>query len=408
MSLYSYGSGAGSNEQKETRPTRSLYPSNNPSSMSDGKRPSASKLFQIPVDDFEDIDNMSDMENMNFGNISSRPLETRALSLGSSSGNSSVQIKGVSMFDDKDRERLGSRNGSRDMSVEEPVNGSINVGLSRSGSSKQKEHGSMTLDNYESQAKSQSLAAAYKSYQGDLDSAVTATIRPGGSAVQAENTGANETPAYKLPPHPVQGSTVTSRWKRRGRLGLAKPRRLDPGMQSEENSQIGDGDGPGIGIGGSPPSSIDFLNGSSASIDNKTYDRLTRSPPRSMGSAISGSVDSDNPRNSYLSIDDVSIGDAEPTFNMSRLRSKNSSLVSSNNEPLRSSQGMSYEIPISNRSMDISDVSMNSNPQSRPQSPAPASATKTPAGSGMPTKTIFADEFNSAGKRTADSRSSDN
>ncbi|KAJ2887699.1 Dual-specificity kinase, spindle pole body (SPB) duplication and spindle checkpoint function [Coemansia asiatica] len=165
-----------------------------------------------------------------------------------------------------------------------------------------------------------------------------------------------------------------------------------------------------MGISISPPSSIDFINGSSASIDSsKPFDRLTRSPPRSISSAYAGNNDLDNPRNSsYLSIDEISIGDVEQTFSVSaRQRSKNTSLMSSSNEPLRSSQGTSYEIPISNRSMDISDVSMNSNSQSRSNSPDPTSATKTPVGSSIPTKTLLADEFNSTGKRTADSRGSD-
>ncbi|KAJ1827397.1 Dual-specificity kinase, spindle pole body (SPB) duplication and spindle checkpoint function [Coemansia sp. RSA 2599] len=409
MSLYSYGAGSGSKEQKDTRPARSLYPSNSSSSISDGKRPSASKLFQIPVDDFEDIDNMSDLENMNFGNIG-RPLEARTLSLGSGGNSNGAQKTGNLISGDNDRGAMGSRNSSRDMSVEEPAGEPVDMGLGRSGGKhKDKEQASMVLGKYESQSKPQSLAAAYKSYQGDQDAPLTATIKPGASAAQAESAGATETPAYKLPPHPVQGSTVTSRWKRRGRLGLAKPKRCDPGTQSEEHSQSIDGEGSGMGMGVSPPNSIDFMNGSSASIDSKPFDRLARSPPRSMGSAYAGSsIDLDSHRNSYLSVDESSIGDVEQTFNMSRMQSKNPSLMSSSNEPLRSSQGTSYEIPIANRSMDISDVSMNSNSQSRSHSPDPISATKTPVGSGVPTKTLLADEFNSTGKRTADSRGSDN
>ncbi|KAJ2832691.1 Dual-specificity kinase, spindle pole body (SPB) duplication and spindle checkpoint function [Coemansia furcata] len=209
-----------------------------------------------------------------------------------------------------------------------------------------------------------------------------------------------ETPALKPPPHPVQGSTVTTRWKRRGRLGLAKPKRNDPSLPSDESTHDGDGDGMDFSTN-SPPKSLEFLGGSSGSIDHKSSgSRRVLSPPRSYLSGYSNVDSEGSQRHSFVSMDEPA-PEFENTFYTAHSRYSKSPPDMSSGGPVDTTR-MPYESSVTNRSMDISDVSMNSNPRSRPHSPAAESAAKTPTSTGSLSRTSLNGNSGSHGKRSAE------
>ncbi|KAJ2363989.1 hypothetical protein IW150_006601, partial [Coemansia sp. RSA 2607] len=217
----------------------------------------------------------------------------------------------------------------------------------------------------------QELTSALRSYQAEQQ--------------QADSS----TPACKLPPHPVQGSTVTSRWRRRGRLGLGKPKRADPSLPDENVHSEHTGFTDEL-----MPKPIDFASGLAG---------LT-SAGRPGSSAFSGSVDSDmsrSARSSFLSVD--GLGDHDSVIS-ARLRGKNSSMASIASESLSSFPKQQQHAYVANRSMDASDVSMNSEPRSRESSPARVVGSNP---SGMSPGLMGADEINAAGKRLAAARDSD-
>ncbi|KAJ2725579.1 Dual-specificity kinase, spindle pole body (SPB) duplication and spindle checkpoint function [Coemansia sp. Benny D115] len=352
------------------------------------------------------MDSMSDLENMNFGS-KSRLAETRTLfsrsNSSSTSGTKPLDTAGSSQTEELDRPS-SSKMSSQNMSFDEPVlNGPSSGQPSTQNNS--------------------ALAATLAAQQDDHEP--TQAVSKTNTQVPGELPGAMETPAYKPPPRPLQGSTVTSRWKRRGRLGLAKPKRMDPGAQSDENTQ---------GFENEPTTAMPFAANSFDSLEfmsssSSALNKLSRSPPplplssqtRPLSSIYTGTgfdAAANSQRNSYLSMDEPA-GDADNTFQVSRPRSKNpSSMVSIGNNSYAgagyfsrgaASQGMlntDLMMSMANRSMDASDVSMTSNPKSRPQSPEPTSAGRTP-GSGDTLGAVRpnnASGLNSSGKRTAESR----
>ncbi|KAJ2787397.1 Dual-specificity kinase, spindle pole body (SPB) duplication and spindle checkpoint function [Coemansia interrupta] len=352
MSAYSYNdvSGGQSPKRLDQRPLRSLYPSGTAAT-------SSSKLFALPSDDPDNASSISDLENTNFATSmlsASTTAFTRPSNANINASRESVEMADVSppMADKTEK-----------MEKTEKL-----PGISRY----------------------QELTTALRSYQEEQ--------KAGEAAV---------TPAFKLPPHPAQGSTVTSRWKRRGRLGLAKPRRADSASQSEENLHANT-DHTGF-TDELMPAPIDFAPsaaGASAGLESSA-ERL-----RSSGTSVfTGSVESDmgrSTRSSFLSMDDHG-GEHDQTFYATRLRSKNPSMTSTASESLRAfTQQPMYA---GSRSMDASDVSMNSNPRSRSHSPDPSAATaggsaKSKPG-GVSLGVMFADEINEAGKRIARSRAAD-
>ncbi|KAJ2082656.1 Dual-specificity kinase, spindle pole body (SPB) duplication and spindle checkpoint function [Coemansia sp. RSA 988] len=224
--------------------------------------------------------------------------------------------------------------------------------------------------------------ASYRLSQTDSDLTEEANVVHGAldsarnNVTAALATSATETPAYKLPPHPkTQGSNVTTRWRRRGRLGLAKPKRAAADGRSDTN--VNDGDG----LESSPPNSLDFLAGSSGSIDQKHGGvRISRSPPRSFASGYGSieSMDSVNHHGSIGSLDDLAAADVEHTFQASRVRVAGRTVASAMNgsqetilSPANGGTAAFYESSTNGRYMDISDISTTSNPKSRPQSPEP-------------------------------------
>ncbi|KAJ1720777.1 Dual-specificity kinase, spindle pole body (SPB) duplication and spindle checkpoint function [Coemansia erecta] len=357
MSLYSYKDASGGQSPKRLDPPalRSLYPS-------DPAATSSTKLFALPSDDPENASSMSDLENTNFATNILSASTTAFTRPSNSNANANASRESVEMAD------VSSATADKLAETEKP----------------------------QEMSRYQELTTALRSYQAE------------------QKAGEAATPAFKLPPHPVQGSTVTSRWKRRGRLGLAKPRRADSASQSEENLHA-DADHTGF-TDELMPAPIDFAStsiGASAAGLESSAERLRSSAT----SAFTGSIESDigrSARSSFLSIDD-NTGEHDQTFYASRLRSKNSSMASTANESLRSfpqqqqQQQQQQYAYASNRSMDASDVSMNSNPRSRSHSPDPpaAGSAKSMAGNGMSLGAMFADEINSAGKRIADPRAAD-
>ncbi|KAJ1964282.1 Dual-specificity kinase, spindle pole body (SPB) duplication and spindle checkpoint function [Dipsacomyces acuminosporus] len=243
-------------------------------------------------------------------------------------------------------------------------------------------------------------------YSRVSDGSLAATATKVGGGQRGSSITA-ETPAYKLPPHLTHGSTVTNRWKRRGRLGLAKPKRYDPSHPSDDSGNGADGDSSGMGLGSSPPGSLDFTGGPSSLADAKSLD----SPHpvlNSSGTMPSGSAVVNTQRHSIMSIDD-SVGDVEHTFNASNVRrSSKSPSVSSSNHDLFTTRGSanansSFEGSVHNRSMDINDVSMNSNPKSRAQSPDIDSdaVTPVPPASSSSSRVTFSESAMSPGEHEA-------
>ncbi|KAJ1898708.1 Dual-specificity kinase, spindle pole body (SPB) duplication and spindle checkpoint function [Coemansia sp. IMI 209127] len=391
MSLYGYN-GLGRNE--ESRQSQTLY-----SSLGSSKR-QASKLFDMSMDDVDDI---SDVENMNFTQYSrtAGPQQTKGTgSQGEFGSNPGFHVT------------ASSSSGRRDSAAEERNK--------QSGQSLSFEDDGQ----YMSQETSPQLAAVddnrdattyftpamhrgsqlgpelttrVKFSPDDDDDKEAIQMGPesktnstdGRLAVETHEVPEMETPAFRLPPGITQRSTVTTRWKRRGRLGLAKPRRNDPAMASDENNSQGDEDNSmaaGIGHSSSPPGSLDFLSETSAPAQNKPLfaSRLARSPPRSYGSAYS-SIASDNnsqKRDLYVPMDDTSAADIDHTFRASRARQEatrpwdidntaesHEAEIGSGGLRRKRADNSSYEIPIHRQSLDASDVSMTSNPMSRSQSP---------------------------------------
>ncbi|KAJ2541659.1 Dual-specificity kinase, spindle pole body (SPB) duplication and spindle checkpoint function [Coemansia sp. RSA 1853] len=292
MSLYGFAAGRG--DQAGSRPVRSRYPA-----IPQGKRPTP-KLFDLSIDDFDDLDNLSDLDDLNFGK---RRAPTVSQPLDNARGNTSFQL----VSPPRDEKARGARSLSFDEHV--PFT-SGNTG-----------HRPLFSDDEESPKHTESREP----------------IKPytPGPHVDTEPSARDlETPACKPPVHPkTQASTVTTRWRRRGRLGLAKPKRFDtPGSDDSVS-------------GTSPPNSLDF-NASTNSAELR---------PAVFGSTES--IDS-GAQHSLVSLD--AHADVEHTF---QARGAARSVQSASQEMERTSN----EEP--SRSMDASDVSMASAPRSRPQSP---------------------------------------
>ncbi|KAJ2841360.1 hypothetical protein IWW36_006283, partial [Coemansia brasiliensis] len=190
----------------------------------------------------------------------------------------------------------------------------------------------------------------------------------------------------------------TTRWKRRGRLGLAKPKRFDSSAPSDDNSIEIDSSNAGP----SPADSLEFMGNSSGSVDQKLGEMrfAERSPPRSFASGF-GSIESIDKRNSVVSLDEAVAHDVEHTFQGSRTRmaARNSGFLTESQEAVSLGTSTvaasgSYEAKASVRTMETSDISMNSNSQSRPQSPEQSSTARAPMSE---IKGILAP--NSAGRR---------
>ncbi|KAJ2904092.1 hypothetical protein GGI21_004340, partial [Coemansia aciculifera] len=398
------------------------------------KAATASKLFELSTDDFDDIDSMGDMEHTSFGKTSYL-AETRQRAVGYKD----------SVAEDRNGAALLGRRTARSHSYDEqvfnvtPVTGGMLGRFDSSGGqttllSPEHKSASSALDlSQESDymTKYQTPASCRPSQQQSTDS--MAKVKFGyeaqsehtkdvlSSKASNDNTGylaesqapndysMVETPAFKPPPHPVQGSTVTTRWKRRGRLGLAKPKRNDQDFTTDDNTNGGNGDGVGFGSN-SPPKSIEFLGGSSGSIDTKSFgSRHAQSPPRSSSYLLGfGSIDAEaSQRHSLVSMDEPAI-EFESTFHATRPRhsSKSPPDFSSSGGPLEAAR-MPYESSAQERSMDISDVSMTSNPKSRPHSPNPDNAVKTPASAGSLSRSSLNGNSGSHGKRVIEGRHAD-
>ncbi|KAJ2498432.1 Dual-specificity kinase, spindle pole body (SPB) duplication and spindle checkpoint function [Coemansia sp. RSA 1972] len=290
MSLYGYDAGRG--DQAGGRPVRSRYPE-----IPQGKRPTP-KLFDLSIDDFDDLDNLSDLDDLNFGKrrapIASQPLDNAR-------GNTSFQLVSPPR-DEKER-------GAQSLSLEHVPFSSDTV------------RRPLFSDSEESPKHTESREPI-KSYTP-------------GPYMDTEPRN-SETPACKPPVHPkTQASTVTTRWRRRGRLGLAKPKRFDaPGSDDSVS-------------GTSPPNSLDF--------NASTHSNELR--PTVFGSTES--IDS-GARHSLVSLD--AHADVEHTFQV-RARGAARSAMSASQETVRTSNDEPSQL------MDTSDVSMASAPRSRPHSP---------------------------------------
>ncbi|KAJ2157498.1 Dual-specificity kinase, spindle pole body (SPB) duplication and spindle checkpoint function [Coemansia sp. RSA 552] len=392
MSLYGYDSSRG-----EAQQAKSVYPSLVP------ERKPGSRLFDLPpVDDF-DIDSMSDLDNLSFGN-SRRPADMPA---GRSQPDGSFQLVS-SPKAGAARSKRASFNASFDefslVSGETHIDSrpSNRAGQSRAGGQHPADGespgspgraGAEALDGHQDATKYYTPA----SQRSQVDAGES--TRPPAAAAAAKAAGSSmETPAYRMPPHPkTLGSTVTTRWKRRGRLGLAKPKRA-VGGPSDDSTNNGDGEG----IEPSPPSSLDFFAASSGSIDRAPSDgRLAMRPPspRSYASGF-GSMDSldGEHRSSVVYLDEIVAGDVEHTFQGPRSRRAGKGHLSADGSqesirPAARTAASSHEASAAvtaaghGRPADVSDVSMNSNPRSRPHSPAydkspPVDANLLPSSSG--------------------------
>ncbi|KAJ1938012.1 hypothetical protein GGF37_004973, partial [Kickxella alabastrina] len=371
-------------EQQSARPARLPYTT----AAAAGKRGNiSSKLFDAPGDAFDDIDDLSDMEGMKFSNSGRRTDASAPAARDKTPGTQQLELSHI-----EKAERSNNRRGVRDLSFNEQA---------YTGQSNSDQH------NQQQPKDNTHASSSYRSYQVDTDAASTTTLIKNASSGQSGSAGVvAETPAYKPPPHPMQSSTASARWKHRGRLGLAKPKRGDSALLSDDNTQGADGDAPGMKATDSSHDSLDFMSGLSSSINNKAYDRFTRSPPPVLNSSYAGSVDSESHRNSFLSMDEGS-ADMDNTFHLSRSRSKNQSVSSTGYAPMRSLQSMAGDMFAGSRSMDISDVSMNSNPKSRSPSPNSKSASKVSSNGGMASRLMNMDEAGSAGKNSADPQAPD-
>ncbi|KAJ2440532.1 hypothetical protein GGF42_007592, partial [Coemansia sp. RSA 2424] len=422
MSLYGSSFGSERSSQPGSRSTRTAY-----TSLAPSKATPASKLFELSMDDFDDIDKMGDMEHMSFGNPS-QPTESRQRAA-ATNGRDSAALLGrrtarSHSYDQQPFKVTPNTPDTGGMLGRFDSGGSHSTLLSpehRSGSTLELSQESDYMTKYQTPASyrptQQQSSDSTVRVKFDIEAqseheadAVPSRASRGSAGYLAEPQMANEyalaeTPAFKPPLHPAQGSTVTTRWKRRGRLGLAKPKRNDPGLPSDEitndgNTNYGEGDSMGFGPS-SPPKYLELLGGSSSSIDHKPLSsRHAQSPPRS--SYLSGSEAGQ--RHSFVSMDEPA-AEFENTFHSARPRYSSKSppdLPSSGGPP--DAARMPYESSIQNRSMDISDVSMTSNPRSRPHSPDPDSAAKTPASAGSLSRTSLNEHSGSSGKRTAERR----
>ncbi|KAJ2553843.1 Dual-specificity kinase, spindle pole body (SPB) duplication and spindle checkpoint function [Coemansia sp. RSA 1933] len=395
MSMYGY-SGLGGNE--ESRQSQTLY-----SSLGSSKRPT-SKLFDMSIDD---IDDMSDVENMNFTQYSRTAGTTQqARNNGSQSefgSNSSFHVTASASppFEKQESaaETRSKRSGQSLAFEGDERYMSQDMSPQHTGAAGTEFDDNRDATKYytpamhrESQLGPEMVTRVRFTPDDDDNNNRAESQKAGGVDTtdhSAAKTSAMETPVFKLPPGITQRSTVTSRWRRRGRLGLAKPRRNDPTMATDEsNSQQDDEDNPvaRMGLSESPPSSLNFLPETSAPVQNKPMfaSRLARSPPRSYGSAY-GSIGSDNSsqkRNSYIPMDGINAADIDHTFQASRTRQEavhawDRDNAAEQHEDDAGSGGLrrkrtdnsSYEIPIHRQSLDASDVSMTSNPMSRSQTP---------------------------------------
>ncbi|KAJ1727855.1 Dual-specificity kinase, spindle pole body (SPB) duplication and spindle checkpoint function, partial [Coemansia biformis] len=418
-----YGFGAEHRGKQGPRPGPAPYPSQRASG-----KPQASKLFDLSMDDLDDFDNMSDLENLNFTKISGRPVDSTqpASSNAHSRGSTSPRFQLVSpprsgSSEEPQSSRAAhsqsfSRNALRDPQHHASAAGRVG---SLEGQRQRERRGGHERDSSQltllsddeaplsprdsgSAAGSGTLVdhrdrsrdhtpGSHRAAAADADAADDTGAAGVGASSATNATGVVETPAYKLPPHPkTEGSNVTTRWRRRGRLGLAKPKRYDTGAPSDDNDTNGH-DIEAVGLESSPPGSFGFLASSSSSIEQKRGDmRLARSPPRSFASGYGSmeSIDGSYQPGSLASLDEAVPGDVEHTFQTSRARlvGKNASMLYSSQESVHLSGGggaasgaASYEgSAAGNNTMDMSDVSMASGPRSRPQSPESEVAAKTP------------------------------
>ncbi|KAJ2487379.1 Dual-specificity kinase, spindle pole body (SPB) duplication and spindle checkpoint function [Coemansia sp. RSA 2050] len=425
MSLYN--SSYGSSERGGQQGPRS---SRMPYSPVSGKAEPVRKTFKQSVDEFDDIDNMSDMDLEK----TSRPTESQ----------SRVGARDHAT-EDKNEGSLYGRRGIRTYSYDEQAfavtpstegvlrrqefngrgyerqtpgydSGGHSILLASDDRSQlspeYKSASTLELSQETEYATRHLTPATYRASQQSSDS--TARVRfssenlsePGNDATATRALASNdytmaETPAFKPPVHPIQGSTVSSRWKRRGRLGLAKPKRNDPSLPSEESMHDGDRESMDFGSS-SPPKSHEFLDGSSSSIDHKPpSSRRVQSPPRSYLSGY-GSIDAESSqRHSFASMDEL-VPEFESTFHTARSRYSKSP-PDAHPGPAIAGR-MPYESSAQNVAMDISDVSMNSNPRSRPHSPDIDNATKAPTSAGSLSRTSLNENLGSNGKRVSGQR----
>ncbi|KAJ2709728.1 hypothetical protein H4R19_004105, partial [Coemansia spiralis] len=373
-----YGYNGGQREKPGLRGGPVLYPPHQPPGRQQGSQP-----FSLPMDDLDDFDNMSDLENLNFTKISSRP----------------VDIPQPTPRDAPKRSRS-----PRSFRLPSPPR---HIG-SGGNSSHMLLHSDDEALPSPPDSRSAAASGTLVGHSDEVPSRTPESHRPAAAdAGTADNTkardptqtaGAVVTPAYKLPPHPTtQGSvTVTTRWKRRGRLGLAKPRRNDPVMPGDDNTNS---HGEGAGLRASPPGSLSFLTNSSSSVEQKhSVLRLARSPPRSMVSGY-GSMES---------MEEAMSAEVEHTFQASRARlagRSGASLYSSRESvPPPGSDGGTGGLGAAsfdgsaagnNNSMDLSDVSMASGPRS----PERESSSKPPSSVGSDPSPK--DALLSAGRRAA-------
>ncbi|KAJ1990999.1 Dual-specificity kinase, spindle pole body (SPB) duplication and spindle checkpoint function [Coemansia spiralis] len=225
MSLYGYHA---VNESEELRPSQTLYPSA-------GSTKRATTLF-----DMDDIDDMSDLENMNFSQFS-RPT-------------GSQQAEGYHLARKETKGKRSVRSLSFNLAeAESPPVGSVEM----NDRDATKYH---TPAPRESHLRSETTTRV-KFSPDDPDNPHT------GMAMATTGKASTETPAFKHPSG-TQGSTVTTRWKQRGRLGrlgLAKPRRNGP-VSDEHTGQME----------ASPPGILDFFSGDADS--KPLFASLARSP----------------------------------------------------------------------------------------------------------------------------------
>ncbi|KAJ2019400.1 hypothetical protein IWW57_005111, partial [Coemansia sp. S610] len=426
MSLYN--SSFRSSERGSQQGSRS---SRAPYSLASGKVEPVRKTFELSMDD--DFDDRADMSDMDYEKTS-RPTEYQP------------RVGGKDYAaEDRNGGPLYSRRGIRTHSYDEQafaVTPSTEGVLGKLGSNgrdyerqnlvydsgghsallasddrsqlspEYRSASTLELSQENEQATSHPSPATYRASQQSSDS--TARVRfdsenqsqPANDSTTTRALGSNdyamaETPALKPPVHPAQGSTVTSRWKRRGRLGLAKPKRNDPSLPSEESTQDGDRESMDFGSN-SPPKSHEFLGGSSISIDHKPLStQRAQSPARSYLSGY-GSIDSENSqRQSYVAMDEP-VPEFESTFHTARSRYSKSPPDAHSGSAIAGR--MPYESSAQNMAMDMSDVSMNSNPRSRPHSPDIDSATKAPTSAGSLSRTSLNDNSGSNSKQASEPR----
>ncbi|KAJ2520732.1 Dual-specificity kinase, spindle pole body (SPB) duplication and spindle checkpoint function [Coemansia sp. RSA 2049] len=400
MSLYGY-TGVDGNEG--SRQSQTLY-----SSLGSSKRPS-SKLFDMSMDDIDDI---SDLENMNFTQFSRTAGMQQARDSQSEFGsNPSFYDTASSSGNRQSTAETKSKSSDRGLSFEneEPYSSQeVSPQQTKAAAAAESEDNRDSTryftpaTNRESQLGPEMTTKVKFSPDDETEShaidtaAAAANAGPKPATASASHSDANgaaaaETPAFKLPLVSTQRSTVTSRWKRRGRLGLAKPKRNDQTMAIDDSGQGGgeeeDNTTTGMGLARSPPRSLDFFSTAPASTQDRLpfASRLTRSPPRSYGSAYSGIDGSDansQKRSLYTPVDETSAADIDHTFQKSRVPQTNSGPwgidgAAETREVGDGAGGLqrkrtansSYEVPIHRQSLDVSDVSMTSNHMSRSQSP---------------------------------------